>query len=1038
MTDRPSDMWAWAHERPDEPPTPVDASGVLAVLVAHNGDQWLPRTLLALARLDVRPGGLIAMDAGSHDGTRELLERARAQRIVDVVLDGEPAEGFGANVDTAVREAEAQGFRPSWLWLLHDDSAPRQSCLSELLREATPPAEGEGPAILVPKLLHPKRRNHPDQMSAVGESIARSGMRVLTVEAGDIDQHQQEPAPVLGASTAGLLIRMDAWHALGGLSPEIPLFRDGVDLGWRANARGLIVRTCPAAALRHIEAGRVGLRDSTIAPDPQRADRLAGMSVVTMHAEKPGRTVSRLWLQSVVSSIGFLLGKSPSLAASRMKAAFQLVGRRRMLVAANARVREQSQGEVPAGLLPDRSWGVRRFFDRTAGAISDRYYDLVDEDDDGGLDELTGDDFAGGPQRTTFWSPPIIGMIVMLLVSVVASRHLIRFGFLQGSQLLAAPPTLHDAWAAWAQADAGMAGSNAPWLAFTALGSTLALGHPDWFASVLVLGGPALAGWAAFYFLRPITGHGWWTPVLACLWGTLLPVVGATSSGSMDAVVVAVCLPIMGSVMRRWIDADTKGAEGWRLPASLALIGTVLGSFMPLMLVITGVVGVWMAVWRRDVRGGLVAVLGPLLVLGAWVPRLLDDPGRLLVGSDPASTSAGLAPSGLDVLTGSAHEPGTPMVVGAVVVAAVWAAGIVGAIRSDAIRPGTRRLLYVAVAAGPLAGVVLSRFVVSVAGVSVRPDPVPWVLLGLFALLVLAAFGLGRPPEVSVDDGPDDGGSGEATRRRNLLGAVLAFALAVGAAWWVIGGTSELERHTETLPTYVVGVEASSRATRTLMIDLTGGTAQFNVTSATSPEWGTGESPVLSTSAEATQEILRSAQQFAQGQPSDDLASRLAQLGIGHVWLRGASTQSVSNLSSSPSLGVAQLDDSTVVFTVTTQPSRIMLAAGDTETPISDMTVSDPRAGALIVASEPADPDWRASTGGRQLESADSGDWRQAWDADGRSGELRVWMRMDVASVLWLAGGILLLIVLAAPTAQKVNAPRRALAGQGRRGGARR
>ena len=165
---------------------------------------------------------------------------------------------------------------------------------------------------MVPKLLHPKRRNHPDQVSAVGESIAPSGARVPTVERGDIDQHQLEPARVLGASTAGMLITMDAWRELGGFNPEVPLFRDGVELGWRANALGMVVRTWPQASLRHVEAGRVGLRESVLAPDSIQADQAAGMSVAVIHAEKPARTIRRLGAQSVVQAFGYLLGKSPS------------------------------------------------------------------------------------------------------------------------------------------------------------------------------------------------------------------------------------------------------------------------------------------------------------------------------------------------------------------------------------------------------------------------------------------------------------------------------------------------------------------------------------------------------------------------------------------------------------------------------------------------------------------------------------------------------------------------------------------------------
>ncbi len=242
---------------------------MIAVLVAHNGDPWLARTLVSLARMDVQPGRLIAVDAGSTDGTRELLDKGLHDGLFHAVLDGRAEEGFGANVALALEQGIDDDFQPDFLWLLHDDSAPSRRALSELLRASQVEAvDGKRPAILVPKLLHPKRRNHPDQMSAAGESVAPSGARVPSVDPGDIDQHQLEPARVLGSSTAGILITMDAWRQLGGFDPAIPLFRDGVDLGCRAGQclgpAGPDRSACP---LRHVEAGRVGLRNSVLAPD---------------------------------------------------------------------------------------------------------------------------------------------------------------------------------------------------------------------------------------------------------------------------------------------------------------------------------------------------------------------------------------------------------------------------------------------------------------------------------------------------------------------------------------------------------------------------------------------------------------------------------------------------------------------------------------------------------------------------------------------------------------------------------------------------
>lgn len=1033
-------MWAWAHETPQVAPPDVDASNVLAVLVAHNGEQWLPRTLVALARMTAQPGRLVAVDAGSTDGSRELLDKGLRDGLLQAVLDGKPDEGFGANVSLAVEQGIASGFEPSLLWFLHDDSAPSRHALTELLVAAQAETDlGVRPAIVVPKLLHPKRRNHPDQMSAVGESISSSGARVLTVEPGDIDQHQLGPARVLGASTAGMLITMAAWRQLGGFDPTVPLFRDGVDLGWRANAQGLVVRTWPKASLRHVEAGRVGLRDSVLAPDSAQADKTAGMAVVVKHAANPGRAVARLSAQSVLQSFGYLLGKSPSLARGQLRAAAELRALRPALQASAEKLATEA-GEVPAGLLPDRGWAVRRFFDRIAGAISDQYYDLIEDDDAGMIDELTGDDFAGGRRPTRFLSPTIIGMLVMMIASLVASRQLMHFGPLSGPGLLPAPPTLGAAWAGWALSDPGLSGANAPWLGLMALGSTFSLGQPDWFATLLVLGGPALAGWSAFYFLRGITGPGWWTPALACLWGALLPLVGATGQGSIELAALAIGLPLLGGALRRWSQAPTSGAEGLRAPASVALLIGIFMTSMPWVWLVGLVIAVTFAIRRRDPRGGLLAGLGPIALIAPWLPRLLADPGRLLVGTDPAARAAENAPGALAVLSGGSHLPAAPSWLAVSAIALIWIVAVLGAIRASIVDRWVRAQLLGAALVCMVAAVLVTRFVVTVAGVGVRPDSTGWLLIGLFCLLVLAAHALGRRPERGVDDSADDVARRAAViRTRSLLGVTLAVALLAAAGWWVSGGTRELTRDSETLPTYVSGVQTSDRATRTLMVDLSGGTALFNLTSATTPAWGSGESKLFGAQSDALDELQQVAQQFAQGQPSDDLAQRLELLGVGHVWLRGASNEAISALSSAPQLDFAPSDEQTVIFTVTTQTSRALVRQGSNEKTILNAQVPATSSDALIVLSEPSDSRWVAEIDGEQLTVADSGDWRQAWSTDGRSGTLSYRLGVDVPAVIWQVLALLVLLVLTAPTAQRSHSPRRALSSQsGRtRGGGR-
>lgn len=1004
MTDRSSDLWAWAHEPSAEPALVVDSSGVLTILVAHNGAQWLPRTLVGLARLETRPGFVVAVDAQSTDESRVLLDKGVADGLIDLVVDGYATQGFGANVALGL-DASSSVFTPSFLWFLHDDSAPEPSTLTHLLvGAATADEHGRMPGIVVPKLLHPRRRNHPDQMSAVGETIAPSGARVLTIDPGDIDQHQVDPAPVLGASTAGLLVTADTWARLGGFDPQIPLFRDGVDLGWRAHEQGITVMTRPQASLRHVEAGRVGLRTQALTGDPRSFDAQMGMTVVAKHAAAPRSAAARMRRRAWAQAAGFLLGKSPTLARGRITAAARVA-----VIAETFETSRTTPHPVPAELLPGVGWEWRNAVDRVAGRVSDSYYDLVEDEDSGMLDELTGDDYAVGQQRSRIASPALVGMMVMLVASVVAARSLIQPGFLTGPGLLPAPVSLGDAWAAWTTSTTGQPGASAPWLGLMALGSTL-FTRPDWFVTVLVCGAPALAGWAAFRFLKPLSGQGWWTPLLAMAYGVWGPLMGVTARGSIDLALMSILIPVLAGWITAWSLQRTTSAERWRRPAKVAMGFLVLVACVPwVWLLAVGsaiVVGLRRGSWSQS---ALVAT-GPLLGVLPWIPRLVHDPGRLFTGTDPLLSPASAVPSGVRVLTGSWLNGGAPELLGALAVLALLAAAITGAIRNQRLDPWAKWILLAASALAPVLAVVATRIVVPVFGTGVRLDPIGMQLIWGFAMICLVAAGIGHRRDQGVDDSTDDlDHHALVNRGRSVLGILTCVTLVIGMGWWVSVGERGLMRQQEVLPSYVVGVEASGRNTRTLMVDLSTGVALVNVAAAGQPTWGSAESPLIAES--AATDLDQVSQQFAQGQPTDDLADQLTTLGIGHVWLRGAGEQAIAELSTSPGMDVATVAQDTVVFTLSNQPSRWV------------------RVGDRVVLAEPVDEAWHADIDGVELTRTDSPDWRTAWDAAGIDGDPRFRADPDWLAIVWEVLVVLVLLILAAPSAQRSTSPRRAMGG---------
>src|SRR6187551_164912 len=461
--------WAWA-DYVDEETERVDISAahVTAVLVTLDAARWLPATLDALAKLDTRPTRLIAIDNASTDATEELLDDARRRGVVDAVYDGSREFGFGDAVNAALDldaanlqdDADTIGFRAvsaedsHWLWLLHDDAVPAPDALYQLLAHVT---IDQSIDLTGPKLLLPRRRHGGQPISEVGVSISGTGRRELELDADEIDQGQRdEPQERLGVSTCGMLVRTAVWEQLGGLDPALPVFRDGVEFGWRAHLSGYSVVTTPSAQVTHRQVGRAGLRPHGITGRrPGKVDRLLGMLVVAGHAEP--KLLPLVWLRLVWSclarAVGYLIGKVPGRALDEMLALGSFVAHPRRLAALRKRTAaiEPVPGtrEVVESLRP-RWWsGLQVGLDALTGAASERYRSLAGDTDVATLDELTGDDFSSATDerpRNVWLNPVALTVAAALVASVVAARSLLGRGWLAGPALLPAHDSVLTLW----------------------------------------------------------------------------------------------------------------------------------------------------------------------------------------------------------------------------------------------------------------------------------------------------------------------------------------------------------------------------------------------------------------------------------------------------------------------------------------------------------------------------------------------------------------------------------------------------------------
>ena len=1040
--------WAWADYVDDEiKRVDVSAARVTAVLVTLDAARWLPATLAALAKLDPRPTRLVAIDNASTDATPALLADAYRQGVLDAVYQGNRTLGFGAAIkdaldfDTASLQDDADtiGFRAvsvhdtHWLWLLHDDAMPAPDALYQLLAHVTidPSVDLTGP-----KLLLPRRRHGGQPISEIGVSISGTGRRELELDADEIDQGQRdEPHERLGVSTCGMLVRTAVWHQLGGLDPALPVFRDGVEFGWRAHLNGYSVVTTPSAQVTHRQVGRAGLRPQGLTGRrPGKVDRLLGMLVVAGHAQR--KRLPLVWFRLVwsclVRAVGYLIGKVPGRALDEMLALGSFVAHPRRLTTFRKRTAavEPLPGtrEVVESLRPQWWSGLQVGVDALTGAASERYRSLAGDADVATLDELTGDDFSSATddRPTSVWLNPIaVTMAVAVVASFVAARSLFGRGFLVGPALLPAHGSILTLWHTVVAAIPGAPSQvTPPWEALTALGSTATFGQPEWFTTLLLCGVVPLSLLAAYPLVRRVINDRR-VRLWVCATYALLPVLlGGTNQGRLALSVVAIGLPLLVMATRALLLRRTRTPEAWRGGWGAGVVLVALVAFEPSLIIFAVLAGILGAVvLRRSPRkiGRIgIALAVPLVVLLPWWPSLISAPGRLFVGPDSALDGVTKPPEVWQLLLGREVGPGLPPLwVGAVIFGVIWIVALLGLAR----RP-TRRAVLAAWAAALVAlvmAVVLSKMVVLVppVGNDVRPWVGSYLLLGFGALVIAGGMGL-------------DGFSGDMKVRSFswlqpgtvLAGIAVCLVSVGGAVWWVLAGAhGPIERsRLDAIPPYVMNAMKSDARPRLLAIDLSDGSARYSVVADDHVRLGDADRGfTFGGSVVAREQVDDLVVRLVAGTADSDIYPQLSNLGIGYVWVTGASQDVKARIDNTPGLGTASGNDRGIVWKLEPPVARAVLLDGPTRMPVGPSPASIPATAEQrqLQIGESADIRWRADLNGRPLAQAADG-WQQVFAVPSGGGTV-TYVLPSIMPWLLPAQGLALLVaaVLAAPAIRR-------------------
>ena len=633
-----------------------DLRHVTAILVVHDGAPWLPQVVASLTSQKRPVDQILAVDTGSTDSSASLLKGAK---IPTLTLDRE--SGFGDAIWAAIQTLPASTSPENeWLWILHDDCAMHADALKKLLEAL----EDKPQAIMAgPKLLGWHDKSH---LLEIGVSIASDGARWTGLEQHEYDQGQHDGVrDVLAVSTAGALVRRDVFVELGGFDPNLSLFRDDVDFGWRARVAGHSVIAVSDAKGFHAQAAASERRSADVKEAflhrPLLLDRRNAAYVLLVNSTwwMLPWVVLQLLGSATARAIGYLLAKLPGYASDELLALATLVIHPREL--ASARKFRKSHRLLSARavkeFIPHRRHQLRAAFERLIDSIRSTVLPSVSETSTV-LDPLNEDEDLLTPATTGRWwtifkQPKALAGFAILILIAIWSRH--RYGSLVGGSLVQTPEGARDLWRmyfeSWHQVGMGTDKGAPAWLAVVALGSTIFFGKANLFISLLFFFAPLIFMLASFRLFSKLTPHNWLRVTASFLYAISPVAIASINSGRLGTVVTLILLPYIALLIRDWLSIES---TSWRKVFLLSLVLSLSFMFSMQVFLFVFTATLVMTVfdflkygniqyfhsrlWKR-----VALIVGPLLAGFPWTFATIFNPKNLLL--EPGLAIAGGGPN---------------------------------------------------------------------------------------------------------------------------------------------------------------------------------------------------------------------------------------------------------------------------------------------------------------------------------------------------------------------------------------------------------
>jgi GT2 family glycosyltransferase len=273
---------------------------VAVVILNWNGEKMLREFLPDVVRHSTG-AEIVVVDNASTDGSLQMLER-EFPTVRRIVLDRN--YGFAQGYHLALEQVDAEFYL-----LLNNDVQVGADWLSPLLEYMD---KNPHVAACQPKLLCHWDRTRFEYAGASGGYIDAWGYpycrgRVMGTVEEDRGQYD-EPASLLWATGAALMIRREAYWQAGGLDGRFFAHQEEIDLCWRLRSRGYGIACVPQSKVWHVGGGTLP-KDS-----PHKTYLNFRNNLLLLYKNLPDERLEtvmrvRFWLDALASVQFLLTGK---------------------------------------------------------------------------------------------------------------------------------------------------------------------------------------------------------------------------------------------------------------------------------------------------------------------------------------------------------------------------------------------------------------------------------------------------------------------------------------------------------------------------------------------------------------------------------------------------------------------------------------------------------------------------------------------------------------------------------------------------------